>query len=85
LMQLYNRVEFDPSNPASSILQIVRDGTTGMKDRTELKQLYNKYRNYYSAFQGYNSGSVYKRDLNNLVGVTESYIRDIANRLIEHI
>jgi hypothetical protein len=64
---------------------MMRNRTTGTKDRAGLKQLYDKYRNYYSAFRGYNSGSVYEGDLNDPVGATGSYIRDAANRLIGHI
>ncbi len=85
LMQSHNGVEFDPANPAGSILQMVRDGTTGTKDGAGLKQLHDRYGNYYSAFRGYNSGSVHEGDLNNPVGATGSYVRDAANRLMGRV
>lgn len=85
LMQSHNGVEFNPANPAGSILQMVRDGTTGTKDGAGLKQLHDKYGNYYSAFRGYNSGSVHEGDLNDPVGSTGSYVRDAANRLMGHV
>lgn len=84
IMQSHNGVSFNPADPAGSILQMVRDGTTGTKDGAGLKQLYAKYGNYYSTFRGYNSGSVDERDLNNPVGATASYVRDAANRLMGH-
>jgi hypothetical protein len=85
LMQSHNGVEFNPANPAGSILQMVRDGTTGTKDGPGLKQLRDKYGNYYSAFRAYNSGSVHEADLNDPVGATGSYVRDAANRLMGHV
>lgn len=85
LMQSHNGAEFNPKDPAGSILQMIRDGTEGTKDGDGLKQLYKKYGNYYEAFRGYNSGSVNKRDLNDPVGATASYVRDAANRLMGHV
>lgn len=85
LMQSHNGVEFNPADPAGSILQMVRDGTEGTKDGPGLKQLYKQYGNYYSAFRGYNSGSVHEADLNDPVGATGSYVRDAANRLMGHV
>jgi hypothetical protein len=85
LMQSHNGVEFNLANPAGSILQMVRDGTTGTKDGAGLKQLHDKYGNYYSAFRGYNSGSVHEGDLNDPVGGTGSYVRDATNRLMGHV
>ncbi|KAG8162712.1 hypothetical protein KVR01_007190 [Diaporthe batatas] len=67
LMQSHNGAEFNPNDPAGSILQM------------------QKYGNYYEAFRGYNSGSVNKRDLNDPVGATGSYVRDAANRLMGHV
>lgn len=84
LMQSHNGASFDARNPEGSILQMVRDGTTGTKDGDGLKQLLAKYGNYYEAFRAYNSGSVDKRDLNDPVGATGSYVRDAANRLMGH-
>jgi hypothetical protein len=84
-MQSHNGVEFNPKDPAGSILQMIRDGTEGTKDGDGLKQLHKKYGNYYEAFRGYNSGSVNKADLNDPVGATASYVRDAANRLMGHV
>lgn len=84
IMQSHNGVEFNPSDPAGSILQMVRDGTTGTKDGDGLKQLYAKYGNWYEAFRGYNSGSVNKADLNDPVGATGHYVKNAANRLMGH-
>ncbi|KAL1871068.1 hypothetical protein Daus18300_004813 [Diaporthe australafricana] len=85
LMQSHNGAEFNPKDPAGSILQMIRDGTEGTKDGDGLKQLKQKYGNWYEAFRGYNSGSVNKRDLNDPVGATASYVRDAANRLMGHV
>jgi len=84
LMQSHNGVSFDPKNPAGSILQMVRDGTEGTKDGDGLKQLLARYGNYYTAFRGYNSGSVNLADMNDPKGATGSYVRDAANRLMGH-
>ncbi|KAL8743429.1 MAG: hypothetical protein Q9190_004214 [Brigantiaea leucoxantha] len=84
LMQSHNGVEFNPADPKGSILQMVRDGTTGTRDGDGLKQLFEKYGNYYEAFRGYNSGSVDKSDLNNPMGATGDYVQKAANRLMGH-
>ncbi|KAF1346248.1 hypothetical protein BDV97DRAFT_360083 [Delphinella strobiligena] len=84
LMQSHNGAVFNPKDPAGSILQMIRDGTEGTKDGDGLKQLVKRYGNYYEAFRAYNSGSVDKRDLNDALGATESYVRDMANRLMVH-
>lgn len=84
-MQSHNGAEFNPKDPAGSILQMIRDGTEGTKDGDGLKQLKAKYGNYYEAFRGYNSGSVNKKDLNDPMGATASYVKDAANRLMGHI
>lgn len=84
LMQSHNGVSFDPKNPEGSILQMVKDGTQGTKDGDGLKQCLAKYGNYYEAFRAYNSGSVDKGNLNDPVGATASYVRDAANRLMNH-
>lgn len=84
LMQSHNGVEFDPKNPAGSILQMVRNGTEGTKHGDDLKQLYAKYGNYYETFRAYNSGSVDQKNLNRPLGATASYVRDAANRLMDH-
>lgn len=84
LMQSHNGDFFDANDPEGSILQMVRDGTSGTKDGDGLKQLLARYGNYYEAFRGYNSGSVNSADLNDPVGATGSYVRDAANRLMGH-
>lgn len=84
-MQSHNGVSFDPSDPAGSILQMVRDGTEGTPFGAGLRQLYAQHGNYYAAFRAYNSGSVNQSDLNDPVGATGSYIRDAANRLMGHV
>lgn len=84
IMQSHNGVSFDPKDPAGSILYMVRDGTEGTPSGDGLKQLLHKYGNYYSAFRGYNSGSVNPKDLNDPVGATPGYVRDAANRLMGH-
>ncbi|KAG8624135.1 hypothetical protein KVT40_009111 [Elsinoe batatas] len=85
LMQSHNGVGFDGKNPWGSILQMIRDGTTGTKSGDGLKQLRAKYGNWYEAFRGYNSGSVDRGDLNNAMGATQWYVRDMANRLMGHV
>jgi len=84
LMQSHNGAEFNPKDAAGSILQMIRDGTEGTKDGDGLKQLVKRYGNYYEAFRGYNSGSVDESNLNNALGATEWYVRDMANRLMGH-
>jgi len=83
-MQSHNGAEFNPADPMGSILQMIRDGTEGTKDGDGLEQCYKRYGNYYSAFRAYNSGSVNANDLNDPVGATASYVRDVANRLMGH-
>ncbi|KAL8720083.1 MAG: hypothetical protein Q9181_007966 [Wetmoreana brouardii] len=84
IMQSHNGVAFNPADPQGSILQMVRDGTSGTSSGDGLKQLYAKYGNYYEAFRGYNSGSVNKNDLNDPVGATADYVQKAANRLMGH-
>ena len=85
LMQSHNGAEFNPGDPAGSILQMVRDGTTGTADGNGLKQCFQHQGNWYAAFREYNSGSVNKNDLNDPQGATGSYVRDAANRLMGHV
>lgn len=85
LMQSHNGVEFNPGDPAGSILQMVRDGTEGTRDGDGLKQCFQHQGNWYAAFREYNSGSVNVNDLNDPVGATASYVRDAANRLMGHV
>ncbi|KAL8992455.1 MAG: hypothetical protein Q9169_007094 [Polycauliona sp. 2 TL-2023] len=82
IMQSHNGVGFDERDPEGSILQMVRDGTEGTRDGDGLKQLVERYGNYYEAFRGYNSGSVNKNDLNDPVGATGDYVQKAANRLM---
>ncbi|KAM0697354.1 hypothetical protein Q7P36_002207 [Cladosporium allicinum] len=84
LMQSHNGAEFNRADPMGSILQMIRDGTEGTKDGDGLEQCYERYGNYYSAFRAYNSGSVNADDLNDPIGATASYVRDVANRLMGH-
>lgn len=86
LMQSHNGVEFNPSDPQGSILQMIRDGTQGVAgpDGGEgLQQCYEaEEKNWYRAFRRYNSGSVNQKELNDGKGATEGYVRDVANRLM---
>ncbi|KAI5358364.1 putative transglycosylase SLT domain 1, LysM domain, Lysozyme-like domain superfamily [Septoria linicola] len=84
LMQSHNGVEFNPADPAGSILQMIRDGTSGTQFGDGLKQCYARYGNWYEAFRAYNSGSVNRNDLNDPVSATAHYVRDAANRLMGH-
>ncbi|KAL9624354.1 MAG: hypothetical protein Q9160_001316 [Pyrenula sp. 1 TL-2023] len=85
LMQSHNGAEFNAADPAGSILQMVRDGTTGTRDGDGLKQCFEKQGNWYAAFRMYNSGRVNSGDLNDPVGATGGYVRDAANRLMGHV
>jgi LysM repeat protein len=84
IMQAFNGVSFDSSNPSGSILQMIRDGTEGTASGPGLKQAYAQYGNYYIAFRIYNSGSVDLADLNDPKGATAAYVVDTANRLMGH-
>ncbi len=84
IMQTHNGVEFNPSDPAGSILQMVRDGTTGTKDGDGLKQCFQHQGNWYAAFREYNSGQVNQGEMNDPQGATPGYVRDTANRLMGH-
>ena len=84
IMQSHNGVSFNPAQPAASILQMVKDGTEGTASGPGLKQLLKQYGNYYEAFRAYNSGSVDKNDLNNPLGATAHYVKNVANRLMGH-
>jgi LysM domain len=85
LMQSHNGSEFNPGDPAGSILQMVRDGTTGTSDGDGLKQCFEHQGNWYAAFREYNSGQVNQGDMNDPVGATSGYVKDAANRLMGHI
>jgi LysM repeat protein len=85
LMQSHNGAEFNPSDPAGSILQMVRDGTTGTPDGDGLKQCFEHQGNWYAAFREYNSGQVNQGEMNDPVGATPGYVKDAANRLMGHV
>ena len=82
LMQSHNGAEFSNGDPKDSILQMVRDGTEGTKFGDGLKQLLARYGNIFAALRAYNSGSVDPQNLSNGLGATNSYVSDIANRLM---
>ena len=84
IMQANNGVSFNPSDPAGSILQMVRDGTEGTASGPGLKQAFMQYGNYYVALRVYNSGSVNLSQLNDPLGATANYVEDMANRLMGH-
>lgn len=84
IMQAFNGVSFNPSDPAGSILQMVRDGTEGTASGPGLKQALERYGNYYVALRVYNSGSVDLNQLNNPLGATANYVVNVANRLMGH-
>ncbi|KAH7355267.1 hypothetical protein BKA65DRAFT_498044 [Rhexocercosporidium sp. MPI-PUGE-AT-0058] len=84
IMQAYNGVSFNAADPAGSILQMIRDGSLGTRNGPGLKQAYEEFGNYYEAARKYNSGSVDRTDLNNPLGATAGYVRDLANRLMGH-
>ena len=87
IMQAHNGVSFDPNNPEASITQMVRDGAAGVAGPTGgdgLKQLIQRYGNFFIACRGYNSGDggINMQDLSDGGGATSSYVSDIANRLL---
>ncbi|KAN0096592.1 hypothetical protein V8E51_015397 [Hyaloscypha variabilis] len=84
IMQAFNGVSFNPSDPAGSILQMVRDGTEGTASGPGFKQAFEQYGNYYVALRVYNSGSVDLNQLNDPLGATANYVADVANRLMGH-
>jgi LysM repeat protein len=84
IMQAFNGVSFNPSDPAGSILQMVRDGTEGTASGPGLKQALERYGNYYVALRVYNSGSVDLTQLNDPLGATANYVANVTNRLMGH-
>lgn len=73
--------------PASTILQMVKDGVTGTAQGPGLLQNYGDAKGtgaqkYYRASRLYNSGSVPASGDLGAAGATECYCSDIANRLI---
>ncbi|KAG4434910.1 hypothetical protein IFR05_009608 [Cadophora sp. M221] len=84
IMQAYNGASFNPADPAGSILQMIRDGAGGTRNGPGLRQAWLEFGNYYEAARKYNSGSVDRGQLNNPLGATAGYVRDLANRLMGH-
>lgn len=93
LMQAYaGSVSYDPNNMAASILQMVRDGTQGtsqgpgyvqwISQNSETSYAGPTQGNPYQAARGYNSGSINFADLSDPKGATDSYVSDLANRLL---
>lgn len=90
-MQAFNGTSFSPSDPAGSILQMIRDGTEGTFYKAGggpgLVQAFKSSpdKSWYEAVRIYNSGSVNTGDLGNGLGATGSYVRDFANRVMGHV
>lgn len=87
-MQSHDGVEFNPSKPATTIKQMIIDGTQGVLVGQEtnggdgLVQLINQQNgNIYEALRKYNSGSVDVNDLDFAYSATKCYVADVANRL----
>lgn len=85
IMQSHNGVAFDPDHAKRSILRMVKDGTEGTRSGDGIQDLKRRYGNIYEALRGYNSGSVNPQDLNDPLGATASYVKDVANRLMGHV
>ncbi|KAJ8064838.1 hypothetical protein OCU04_007147 [Sclerotinia nivalis] len=86
LMQSVGGVKFvgnsaSASAQASSIHQMIVDGTQGTTQGDGLVQCINQFGNIYEAARYYNSGEVDKSNLNDAEGATASYVNDIANRM----
>ena len=71
--------------PVTSIGQMIRDGTEGTATGPGLMQLFQKWGNWYEAAREYNSGQVDVTNLSNGSGATDSYVSDVANRLLNHV
>ncbi|PVH80388.1 hypothetical protein DL98DRAFT_418746, partial [Cadophora sp. DSE1049] len=84
IMQAYNGASFNAADPAGSILQMIRDGAMGTRNGPGLRQAFDEFGDYYEAARKYNSGSVDRSQLNNPLGATAGYVRDLANRLMGH-
>ncbi|KAI9787254.1 MAG: hypothetical protein M1839_003492 [Geoglossum umbratile] len=94
IMQAHDGVTFAGADnwPQSinSIVQMIKDGTEGTlqegaKGGVGLKQLYEQYGNWYEVARAYNSGSVDQSNLSHGLGATDSYVSDVANRLLGHV
>lgn len=86
LMQSHNGVSYDPSNPAKSILQMIKDGTLGTNGQPGggdgLEQTVQNFGGLWQGIRAYNSGHVDDSDLSDGLGSTNSYCSDVANRLM---
>ncbi|KAI9829149.1 MAG: hypothetical protein M1832_000172 [Thelocarpon impressellum] len=86
LMQAFiGSVSFDPTRPAESIEQMIKDGTQGTAQGGGLVQILNDAStggNVYVALRKYNSGVVDESNLSLALGATASYVSDMANRLV---
>ena len=85
IMQAYNGASVETLKaarlPTAVVGQMIRDGTEGTNG---LQGLWGNYENWYEVFRAYNSGNVDPSDLNNGLGATNSYVSDVANRLMGH-
>lgn len=85
VMQAFDGANFDAKDEAGSILQMIRDGTSGTAKGPGLRQNLEKWNgDIYVALRGYNSGSVNLENLNDPMGATPDYVQKIANRLMGH-
>ncbi|KAI9832282.1 MAG: hypothetical protein M1819_004460 [Sarea resinae] len=83
-------VSFDASNAASSIQQMIIDGTQGTSGGPGLVNWFNSDStvngntagNPYNVARGYNSGSIDLSNLSDGLGSTPKYVSDVANRLL---
>jgi len=85
LMQSHDGVSYSASDPAGSILQMIKDGTLGVSGPNGgdgLEQTVQKFGGLWQGIRAYNSGSVDQSNLSNGLGSTNSYCSDVANRLM---
>lgn len=84
LMQSYNGVSYDDIHKASSITQMIVDGTQGTSSGPGLVQLFNNIEtagNVYEVLREYNSGNINYDNLSDAEGATAAYVSNIANYL----
>lgn len=90
IMQAFNGASVETletaKSPTTVVGQMIRDGTEGTdpEETNGLKGLWKHWGNWYEVFRAYNSGSVDTSDLNDGLGATDSYVSDVANRLMGH-
>ena len=86
LMQAFSgSVSYDPTRPAASIEQMIKDGTQGTARGGGMVQVIDDTRsggNIFVALRLYNSGTVNMVDLSDARGATASYVSDMANRVL---